>query len=168
MSRQSRTSSLRPTRQSVEHALDLRASRDEFAGVLRIALMRVTRRLRYERSNTAVGLPELSVLTTLAAQGALTPRRIAELEGLRSSSLTRLLSLLERQDYLRRESHPEDGRQVIISITPEGCDLVLRERDIRNAWLVRVLELLGPEDERRLREALPALLRMSEAEEIDG
>ena len=40
------------------------------------------------------------------------------------STAMRFIAILEEQSLIRREAHPEDGRSKLISLTPQGDDLV--------------------------------------------
>ena len=107
---------------------------------LRLACMRVSRRVRFE-SDHEVAPHQFSVLARLEA-GPLTPRALAEIEKVSAPSMTRTLTCLVDDGLLDRSDHPDDGRQVLISLTDAGRETLRRTRARRDAWMVsRVAEL---------------------------
>jgi len=67
------------------------------------------------------------------------------------------VKLLESGGYLTRRAHDTDGRQVVVSLTDHGRDLVRADRARRDAWLSRRLSELSPEQRAVLRQAAPIL-----------
>jgi DNA-binding MarR family transcriptional regulator len=67
------------------------------------------------------------------------------------------VKLLETGGYLTRRAHDTDGRQVVVSLTDRGRDLVRADRARRDAWLSRRLSELTPEQRAVLRQAAPIL-----------
>ena len=61
---------------------------------------------------------ELETMDLLNLHGPLSPGRIAELTGLSSGGVTRLLDRLERDDFIRRVPDPADRRRVTIELVP--------------------------------------------------
>src|SRR6202161_1589664 len=104
------------------------------ASALRISVTRLARRLRAERA--AHGLPVLSELSdtqmgalgTLVAHGAMTPGELAEHEKVQPPSMTRVIAVLEQHGLVARAPHATDRRQVVLTVAPEGRDLVQRVR----------------------------------------
>lgn len=65
-------------------------------------------------------MAKLSVVGQIFRAGRITPTELAAREGVKIQSLTRLLSELEADGWLRRLPHESDGRQFHLSITPLG------------------------------------------------
>ena len=63
---------------------------------------------------------EVLVLLSFSRRGSLPLGRIGERLQVHATSVTPLVKRLEAADLLRRTPHPEDGRAVLASITPEG------------------------------------------------
>lgn len=69
--------------------------------------------------------PSFNVLMTLQrAGGSLTPRELAERLIVTPGTVTGLLDTLERQQLLRRERHPVDGRRLVIELTEAAGPLL--------------------------------------------
>ena len=138
------------------------------ATALRISVSRLARRLRVERAAAALGEPDLSetqlaALATLERHGAMTPGELAEHEKVQPPSMTRVISALVDSQLVRREPHVSDRRQVVLTATDAGRDLVIRARRRREEWLARRLKELPPAERATLRAAAPILEKLSQA-----
>ena len=137
------------------------------ASALRISVTRLARRLRAERA--AHGLqPELSdtqlgVLATLERHGAMTPGGLAEHEKVQPPSMTRVIAVLEERSLVMRAPHASDRRQVMLTVTDLGKEVVQQSRRLREAWLARRLRELTPEERAKLRAAAPILEKLSQS-----
>jgi DNA-binding MarR family transcriptional regulator len=136
------------------------------AASLRISIARLTRRLRAER---AKGLePDLSdtqlaALATLERRGTMTPGELAEHEKVQPPSMTRVVAVLEERGLVTRTPHLTDRRQVVLSVTPHGQEVVRQSRLLREAWLARRLRELSPQERATLRAAAPILEKLSQS-----
>ncbi len=133
---------------------------------LRISVSRLARRMRAERA--AQGLqPELSdsQLAALAAleKRTMTPGELAEYEKVQPPSITRVIASLEERGLIQRMPHPRDRRQVVLTVTAQGRDVVRQVRQLREAWLARRLRDLTAADRAVLREAVPILEKLSQS-----
>ena len=62
---------------------------------------------------------DVEVLDLLSRGGSLTPGRLAELTGLTTGAVTRLIDRLEQAGYVRRTSNPHDRRSLIVEPVAE-------------------------------------------------
>jgi DNA-binding MarR family transcriptional regulator len=111
----------------------------------------VFRHVRGEISRTEGGM-----LRTLSAG----PRRItelAELEGLAQPTTTILIKRLEENDWVSRERDPEDGRVVLVSLTPAGAAALNRYREQYRATMRDRLAAMSDDQIAALDEAIDAL-----------
>lgn len=130
---------------------------------LRIACMRVARRVRFDADNT-IAPHHFSVLVRLHDQPR-TSGELATIEQVSAPSMSRALGQLVDLGYVVRSPDPDDGRVVRLSLTDEGRATVERERAHRDAWMTARLEGLGEDDRELLRRAadlLEALLSGAE------
>jgi DNA-binding MarR family transcriptional regulator len=135
---------------------------------LRISVSRLARRLRAERIDPGGGVPVLSdtQFSTLAALercGPMTPGELADYEKVQPPSMTRVIAALDGWGLVTRAPHATDRRQVVLTLTGEGRDLVNRTRRRREAWLARRLTELTPAERATLRAAAPILEKLSQA-----
>ena len=133
---------------------------------LRISVSRLARRMRAER--VAQGLqPELSdsQLAALAAleKRTMTPGELAEYEKVQPPSITRVIASLEERGLIQRMPHPSDRRQVVLTVTSQGQDVVRQVRQLREAWLARRLRDLTPAERAVLKDAVPILEKLSQS-----
>ena len=131
------------------------------ASALRLAVMRLARRMRGERADASLTLSQLAALATLERSGPLTPGELAAAERVSPPSMTRLAASLEAAGLATRTAHPSDGRQVLLAASPAGGALLREDRRRRDAWLARRLAELPPEDREVLRRAAAVLDRLA-------
>src|SRR5258706_10100383 len=97
-------------------------ARDNIDSVLR-ALRRVNLQGSFFGQTVAIrfGLSEsdIETLGALIDMGATTAGRLAELTGLTSGAVTRVIDRLEQSGYVRRAPDPADRRKVIVEVVPE-------------------------------------------------
>ena len=135
----------------------------ELASELRVAVVRLSRRLRHERPDTALTLSQLATLGTLDRHGSLTPRELADHEGVQPPSMTRLLAALEERHLVSRSAHPSDGRAVLVGLTDEARVLLREDRRRREAWLTQRLADLSADEIDVLRRAADLLDRLAKS-----
>jgi DNA-binding MarR family transcriptional regulator len=120
---------------------------------LRLAVMRLSRRLRTQRVDTTVTLTHLAALSTLRRHGPMSPGELAAHERVQPPSMTRVVVALEGMGLVSRTPHPTDGRQVVIALTDAATTLLDDEARAREAWLTGQLQQLSPAEREVLREA---------------
>ena len=133
----------------------------EVAAHLRLSITRAARRLRTEASG-GLGPSLGAALATVERWGPLTPSELADREGIRRPSATRLVARLEEEGLVAREPDPTDGRSFRVSLTPEGAAHIQEVRSRKDAFLARRLEALSPEDRATLDRASDLLERLLE------
>jgi DNA-binding MarR family transcriptional regulator len=138
------------------------------ATAMRISISRLARRLRVERlglggTETVLSDIQLASLAALERHDSMTPGELAEHEKVQPPSMTRVIAVLEERGLVRRAAHPTDRRQVVLTVTPEGRDLVQRVRRRREAWLAQRLQELSAEEREVLRAAAPILEKISQS-----
>jgi len=130
---------------------------DELAAALTVDLERI---MGLYRSLTAPDGLSLTAAATLAGIERFGPQRLTALaarEGVTQPAMTQLISRLEDAGQVRRESHPVDGRVVLVTITDEGRATLARRRDTRASRLAVILAQLSPDHLAALGAARPAL-----------
>lgn len=125
-------------------------------------LLRLSRRLRAERSDASLTLSQLSALSSLANVGSCSPTALAELERVQPPSMTRIIANLEASGYAERAPHARDRRQAVIAITPAGRAVLEETRRRSTEWLAGALADLAPEERAALADVLPLLGRLLE------
>lgn len=124
------------------------------------SVVRLSRRLRQERQSDLTA-NQLSVLGTLRTKGPLTPSAIAAHERVQPPSMTRTINCLDDAGLVTRGQNPDDGRQVIVSISDKGEDVLAAERVRRDQWLELRIAELGVAERKLLREAVVVLDKLA-------
>lgn len=112
------------------------------AGDLALAVVRLTRHLRGRRTDSRVSLTQLSAMSTLSQDGAMTPGALAAREKVQPPSMTRVIASLNDLGLVERTPHPTDGRQIIVDLSEPGRELLRDEAQAREAWLTERLQQL--------------------------
>jgi DNA-binding MarR family transcriptional regulator len=102
---------------------------------LREAMMALARQLRRHRPDNGLTLSQLEVLGDVSRAGITTPAEIAGRLQVRVQSLTDSINELESRGLLSRRPDDADRRRQLIELTPDGLELLLRDRAQRDAWL---------------------------------
>lgn len=131
------------------------------ASRLRLAVVRLNRRLRAQRTDSVVSLTQIAAMSTLWKCGPLTPGELAAKEGVQPPSMTRVIAALEEHGFVSRRPHPTDGRQAIVSLTEEGVAFHDAQVQAREQWLDRRLAELDAEDRELLARAAEIIDRMA-------
>jgi DNA-binding MarR family transcriptional regulator len=132
----------------------------QLASDLRLAVLRLNRRLRAQRTDARVSLTHISALSTLHLLGPMTPGALAAKERVQPPSMTRIIAVLENLGFIGRAAHPTDGRQVIVSVLPPGAEYLQAEINAREAWLDSRLSELEAEQLQTLRAASDIIEQM--------
>jgi DNA-binding MarR family transcriptional regulator len=141
---------------------------DELAAALTVDLERI---MGLYRSLTAPDGLSLTAAATLAAIERFGPQRLTALamrEGVTQPAMTQLISRLEDAGLVRRQSHPDDGRVVLVTITGQGRATLAHRRDTRAMRLAVILAQLSPDHLAALdaaRAALDALASVPRADD---
>lgn len=131
------------------------------ASDLRLAVHRLTRRLRQQTPSDGLTLTQLSALTVIWREGPLTAGDLATKEQVRPPSITRVLTGLEALDLVERLENPRDGRQVLVQVTPLGSQRMSEFVRARERWLEQELAALPDEDLDLLSKATVLLDRLA-------
>ncbi len=143
-----------PTETSLTPAALARMASD-----LRLACMRISRRVRYE-SVVDIAPHQFSVLVRLEERPS-TPGELAEAERVAKPTMTKTVAALVDRGLVERSSDPTDGRVVILSLTRAGRATVRETRRSRDAWMLRRVARLTPEEQQVLARAERILARVA-------
>lgn len=125
----------------------------DLAGELRLAVHRLTRRLRQQGPTNGLTLTQLSALAIIWRDGPLSAGDLAQREQVRPPSITRVLTALEQMELINREGNPNDGRQVLVRITPLGDERMRSYVRERERWLAELLTTFSDKDREVLHRA---------------
>lgn len=130
---------------------------------LRLAIMRLSRRMRLERAGEDVTDGQLSVLFFLWRDGAQTLSSLSELERVSPPSMNRTVNALVEKALVTRSGAPDDGRKVLIEATDAGVEIARETKRRRVAWFSRQLESLTPAQRATIDAATPILRELADS-----
>lgn len=131
------------------------------AGDLRLACMRISRRVRFE-STDALPPHQFSVLVRLEDVPR-TAGELADIEKVSAPSMSRTVASLVERGLVARQPDPTDGRQVILSLSPQGAAMLSHIRRRRDEWMATRLRSLSARDRAVLAQATAILTRVAAA-----
>ena len=91
-----------------------------FQEVARHARTHYARHLR----NTGLHAGQERIIEVLAESGTMTPGELAETLGVRPPTITKTISRLQEQGFVQRVRSDSDGRQVVVSLTEMGRNVL--------------------------------------------
>jgi DNA-binding MarR family transcriptional regulator len=139
---------------SMEDTLELAA---DSVVRLRMTLNRLSRQLN--RSSAVVGMSptHVAIFMAVARHGPIGLGRLAEIESVNATMLSRVVGKLEKAGLVERLADPKDKRCFLVNLTPEGRRRHAEIKEAKTRWLSDRLEELDPERAVLLLSALPAL-----------
>ena len=137
------------------------ATPTELASQLRLAVMRLSRRLRQHAPHD-ITPSQLSALATVARAERLTLSQLADAERVQPPTITRIVDALVQRGLVARTPSETDRRVAWVAPTPAGLALVEEIRQRRDAYLARHLRALPPTDLELLARAAELLERLME------
>lgn len=130
---------------------------------IRIAVARLSRRLRNEKADDELSDTQASTLAFLAREGGATLSELSACERVKPPSMNRTVNHLETAGYVIRTEDEHDGRKVIVVPTPAGLSVVTETRRRRDAWLHQRLRELTPEQRNTLASAARILQDLADS-----
>lgn len=130
---------------------------------LRLAILRLSRRMRLERAQADISDSQLSVLFVLFKEGAQTLGSLSDHERVTPPSMNRTVNNLVHAGLVTRSSAPDDGRKVLIEATEAGLDIARETKRRREAWFARQLDSLSVADRAIADAAAPILRRLADS-----
>jgi DNA-binding MarR family transcriptional regulator len=132
---------------------------DEAASRLRIAALRLARRLRRE-SPPGITPGQYSALTIVAHAGPLTITELAAHENVQAPTISRIVDALARDGWVERVADPTDRRVSLVRSTARAHHELARIRAEGDTYVADRLAALDPADQAAILAALPALERL--------
>lgn len=107
-----------------------------------------------------ITLTQLSAMASISTAGELTLGELAARERVQPPSMTRVITTLHDHGLVVRKADPSDGRQVLVSLTPKGEQILQDEALTREVWLADQIEHLTEEEKQTLVRASEILMRL--------
>ena len=134
------------------------------AGKLRVALGKLSRRLREQGHTEDLTSSQKSVLIRLEREGPATVSTLARAESVRPQSMGATVAALEAAGLVRGAPDPGDGRQTLLSLTAACRAWIKASRVAREDWLFRTVRTnLSPREQAELGRAVELLQRLADS-----
>ena len=136
--------------------------RDSDIALIVRGVSRLSRRLRGAAPPGALSAGKVGLLAALYREGPMSGVALAEAEGLKPQSLSRLLAAMEQSALVERTPDPADRRNLIIAITVKGRRALRGAMQERRRWLAdAVADRLTDAERDTLVEAAGLMLRIA-------
>jgi MarR family transcriptional regulator for hemolysin len=118
-----------------------------------------------ERHLAPIGLSPAHMPVLLALEHGEAPQKqIAERAGVKQETMTATLNRMERDGLVSRRPNPDDGRSMLVSLTPEARGKLPQVEDAAKAINALVLEQLTPEERRQFIATMRKVIGVLEAQ----
>jgi DNA-binding MarR family transcriptional regulator len=115
---------------------------------LSVAVTRLRSRLREEAGMTASGftVSQLGIMQRIVDEGPMTAAQLALAEHVSQQSISQGIAILKEAELVQGDRDSNDGRKIVISLTPAGRAMFESLLASRKAWLVEAIEvMIGPQ-----------------------
>jgi len=136
-------------------------ARSEIAALLHEQFARLTRRLRTLELPHGMTPERLSALSVIEKRGPISVTALADTEMVRPATMSRMITALVDEGLVKRTNDKNDGRGVLISVTPKGRRAYQRAQDQRLSRFAEVLESLSDEQLGAMRSLAESLERLT-------
>jgi DNA-binding MarR family transcriptional regulator len=136
-------------------------SRSEIAALLHEQFARLTRRLRTLELPQGMTPERLSALSVIEKRGPISVTALADTEMVRPATMSRMITALVDEGLAKRTDDKNDGRGVLISVTPKGRRAYQRAQEQRLSRFAEVLDSLSDEQVGAMRNLSEALDRLT-------
>jgi DNA-binding MarR family transcriptional regulator len=123
---------------------------------------RLGRQLRSIELPKGITQERLSVLGIVEARGPISVTALADHERVRPATMSRMVSALESDGYVRRISDENDGRGVLVAATDLGREAFAKAREQRLARLSVALESLSDAERKSMGQLAGALEQLTQ------
>jgi DNA-binding MarR family transcriptional regulator len=136
---------------------------DELAADLRHGIALISRRLMQTPAPGALTLPERAALSRLDRSGPASSAELARAEQITPQAMGMTLGALESRGFVERRKDPDDGRRIIMSLTPSGGEILRHKRDERIRQIAKILtEEFTAAELKALAAAAPLIKRLGD------
>lgn len=103
-------------------------------------------------------IAQLKSLLFIANEGTTNLKSLASALGVTPANVTGIVDRLVEQGLVSREENPADRRMLLLRLTDKGENLLANLREIREDYMLRVLEQMNDEQLAALAQGLSAFL----------
>ena len=128
----------------------------EFGELLKVFLLDLQSIFRYRVSSPDLTLPQILLLSSISSDGT-DMSSLSKQMGVDNSTMTRLIGVLIRNNWVEKYKVENDKRVVFVKITLKG-EAIRNEIDKKiNDFGIEIINAIAPEDRNEIREMLTSL-----------
>ena len=128
----------------------------DFGELLKVFLLDLQSIFLYRVSSPDLTLPQILLLSSISSEGT-DMSSLSKQIGVDNSTMTRLIGVLIRNDWVEKYKGENDRRVVFVKITSQGED-IRRKIDTKiNEFGIEIINAIPPEDRNDIREMLTSL-----------
>ncbi len=128
----------------------------DFGELLKVFLLDLQSIFRYRVSSPDLTLPQILLLSSISSEGA-DMSSLSKQMGVDNSTMTRLIGVLIRNNWVEKYKGENDKRVVFVKITIKG-EAIRNEIDKKiNDFGIEIINAIEPEDRNEIREMLTSL-----------
>ena len=125
----------------------------DFGELLKVFLLDLQSIFRYRVSSPDITLPQILLLSSISSEGT-DMSSLSKQMGVDNSTMTRLIGVLIRNDWVEKYKGENDRRVVFVKITSQGED-IRRKIDTKiNEFGIEIINAIPPEYRNDIREML--------------
>lgn len=94
---------------------------------------------REQKRQTGYTSSQSFLLTMLLEEEELSMGEIGKIMNLEKSSVSRMVAILVREKLLSQKSGPEDKRQILVNLTPQGTEEGLKIKKVREEYFSQII-----------------------------
>jgi DNA-binding MarR family transcriptional regulator len=136
-------------------------ARSEIAALLHEQFARLTRQLRTIELPDGMTPERLSALSVIDKRGPISVTALAENEMVRPATMSRMVTALVEDGFVKRGEDKNDGRGVLVTTTSKGRRAFQRAQEQRLQHFAEVLDSLSAEQLAAMRSLTGALERLT-------
>jgi DNA-binding MarR family transcriptional regulator len=128
----------------------------DFGELLKVFLLDLQSIFRYRVSSPDLTLPQILLLSSISSDGT-DMSSLSKQMGVDNSTMTRLIGVLIRNNWVEKYKGENDKRLVFVKITIKG-EAIRNEIDKKiNDFGIEIINAIAPEDRNEIREMLTSL-----------
>lgn len=136
---------------------------DVIAEQLLDRLARLHKHLRQTKLPSPMTPERISTLSALVQSGPVSLTALAKTENVRPATMSRMVTALDEENFVCRRENKEDGRGVLVAITPKGRRAYERARQLQLKQLTDALDTLPRAQAASLKALVDLLSQLSAA-----
>lgn len=126
--------------------MDLATLDDAFGYLLRRAWRDIDRRFQHHFRTVSLSPPQYAIMILIDRNGACTPGDLVQPMGISQNNLVGIIGDLIKRGYVRKETHAEDRRARVLTLTDDGRVALDAAHEAHAAYNQEYVDRIGKEN----------------------